>query len=195
MLNDKKNLRQHFRAKRRRVTAEERVRASQLLLNHIRVQPWYLHSHRFALYLAMIEEIDTQPLMECLWSAQKKCYLPKITAEDTLLFSAYTPHTALISNRFNILEPDADAPFCPLPDLEVIFMPLVAFDNKGHRLGMGAGFYDKTLANLSKQEKRPLLIGLAYECQYSDRLPHDEWDVCLDSVITEQNVYTFLKSN
>jgi len=195
MLNDKKNLRQHFRAKRRKITAEERRIASQLLLNHIRVQPWYLHSHHFALYLAMTEEIDTQPLMECIWSAQKKSYLPKITAEETLLFSTYTPHTALIPNRFNILEPDTNAPICPFYELDVIFMPLVAFDDKGHRLGMGAGFYDKTLANLSTQEKRPLLIGLAYECQYTDRLPQDEWDVCLDSVITEQNIYTFEKSN
>lgn len=193
MLNDKKSLRQHFRAKRRRVTAEERLIASQLLLNHIRMQPWYLHSHRFALYLAITEEIDTQPLIEYLWSMQKNCYLPQITAEDTLLFSAYTPITTLIPNRFNILEPDAKAPLCALQELDVIFMPLVAFDEKGHRLGMGAGFYDKTLANLSKQERQPLLIGLAYELQKIAIVPHDAWDIRLDGVITEQGVYTFEK--
>ena len=105
-----------------------------------------------------------------------------------MLFAEYTTHTTLIANRFGIDEPPANSSLCALEDLEVIFLPLVAFDEKGNRLGMGAGFYDKTLAVL---KRRSLLVGLAYECQRADSIPHDVWDVRLDYVVTEQGVCTF----
>lgn len=193
MLNDKTNLRQYFRIKRQTITSEKRFVASQLLLEHIRTQPWYLPSQNFALYLAMAEEIDTIPLIQSLWSEQKNTYLPQIAADRTLAFAHYTAHTPLLVNRFGINEPPANTPICALEDLDVIFMPLVAFDAAGQRLGMGAGFYDKTLAKLAALKKRPLLVGLAYELQKADIIPQDEWDVCLDSVVTEQHVHIFSK--
>lgn len=195
MLNDKKNLRLAFRAKRNAVTAEQRDIASQALVQQICTQNWFKHKHSFALYCAMPAEIDTQPLITALWQHQKKCYLPRITADDLLVFAQYSIDTTLIPNRFGIPEPVAAAPHCAISDLDIIFIPLVAFDEKGHRLGMGAGYYDKALAGLREQKTRPLLVGLAYELQKTHHIPQDEWDINLDKVVTEQRVLCCLSNN
>ena len=63
-------------------------------------------------------------------------------------------------------------------------MPLVGFDNKGNRLGMGGGFYDRTLANLDRLSYRPLLIGVAHDCQQADALPVMQWDIPLNAIVT-----------
>jgi 5-formyltetrahydrofolate cyclo-ligase len=191
MSDDKKNLRLTFRAKRDAVTAEQRGIASRALVQQICTQDWFQRKHSFALYYAMPSEIDTQPLITALWQHQKKCYLPRITADDVLVFAEYTPDTVLIPNRFGISEPIAAAPHCASLDLDIIFIPLVAFDEEGHRLGMGAGYYDKTFAGLRVQKTRPLLVGLAYELQKANHIPQDEWDINLDMVVTEQTVHIY----
>jgi 5-formyltetrahydrofolate cyclo-ligase len=70
---------------------------------------------------------------------------------------------------------------------------LVGFDHQGHRLGMGGGYYDATLAYLTRRRvwKKPLLIGVGFECQRVERLPHDPWDAPLDAALTEHNLYVF----
>lgn len=191
MLNDKKNLRLAFRAKRNAVTPAQRDIASRALVEQLYTQDWFTHKQAFALYCAMPSEIDTQPLITALWQHQKNCYLPRITAENQLVFAHYTADTALVPNRFGIAEPTASAPLCTINNLDVIFMPLVAFDKEGHRLGMGAGFYDKTLAGLREQKTRPLLVGLAYELQKADYIPQDPWDIDLNVVVTEQTVHIY----
>jgi 5-formyltetrahydrofolate cyclo-ligase len=191
MLKDKKSLRLEFRAKRDAVTADERNAASQALVQQIYTQDWFTHKHSFALYCSMPSEINTQPLITALWQHQKDCYLPRITADGRLVFAHYTTNTDLVPNRFSIAEPAAGAPLCAISDLDVIFMPLVAFDKEGHRLGMGAGYYDKALADLREQKKRPLLVGLAYELQKADYIPQDPWDIDLNIVVTEQAVHVY----
>jgi 5-formyltetrahydrofolate cyclo-ligase len=75
--------------------------------------------------------------------------------------------------------------------LDVILMPLVAFDGQGNRLGMGAGYYDRTLAFLRHRRhwRKPRIIGLAYEFQRMPALPAEPWDVPLDGIITEAGFY------
>ena len=77
--------------------------------------------------------------------------------------------------------------------LDAIFMPLVAFDDKGSRLGMGAGYYDVSLAHLRNRKfwRKPLLIGVAFECQKVRHIPSEPWDVSLDAVITEKKIYSY----
>lgn len=191
MSNDKKNLRLAFHAKRSAITAEQRDIASQALVQQIYSQDWFKHKYSFALYSAMASEIDTQPLITTLWQHQKKCYLPRIAKDNALVFAQYSTDTVLIPNRFGIAEPTATTPLCALGDLDVIFMPLVAFDEEGHRLGMGAGYYDKALAGICEQKTRPLLVGLAYELQKARHIPQDMWDINLDIVVTEQSLYVY----
>lgn len=94
-------------------------------------------------------------------------------------------------NRYGILEPQLNCSHVsPVAQLDMILMPLVAFDSKGNRLGMGGGFYDRTLAHLPKNKaQRPTLIGIAHQCQFVDALPVASWDIPLDYIITDERIY------
>ena len=101
----------------------------------------------------------------------------------------------LAINAFGIHEP-VHSPHerIPVLHLDVIFMPLVAFDARGWRIGSGAGFYDRCLRHLrdARRWRRPLLIGVAYEHQRVETLTPDAWDVPMDGVLTERRLYRFV---
>lgn len=146
----------------------------------------YRYATRIALYQAVRGEIRLDPLWRSAPMQGKYCYFPALNEDKTLSFLPATPKTPFKPNRFNIAEPDIDRDLAIEPyELDIIFMPLIAFDEFGSRLGMGAGYYDRTLAN----RKRPLLLGVAYDFQ---RIPFIEprvWDVPLSGVVTEKSVY------
>lgn len=104
--------------------------------------------------------------------------------------AADRPH--LRPNRFGIPEPAGTTVF-RARQLDLLLMPLVGFDTAGHRLGMGGGFYDATLAYMRQRRhwRKPRLIGVAFECQRVTALPHDPWDMPLDAVLTEKRLYRF----
>ena len=105
------------------------------------------------------------------------------TSRGNLLFLHYTPETPLVHNRFNILEPELDVRHVlPLGSLDVVLTPLVAFDSAGQRLGMGGGFYDRTLQNW--QHRGPYPIGLAHDCQQVEQVPVEHWDIPLPEIVT-----------
>ena len=105
----------------------------------------------------------------------------------------YDPGVPMTNNRFGIAEvnlPVSQA--IAVSKLDVVLLPLVAFDLKGNRLGMGGGFYDATFSHLRANKNRPTFIGLAYELQKLESLPSDSWDLPLDGVCTESNFYQFI---
>ena len=101
-------------------------------------------------------------------------------------------NTRMAPNRFGIPEP-IDAKPLRARQLDLLLMPLVGFDLEGNRLGMGGGFYDATLAFMRHRRvwRKPRLVGIAYECQRVDTLPHEPWDMPLDAVLTERQLYRF----
>lgn len=100
--------------------------------------------------------------------------------------------TPMTSNRYGIPEP-VDAKPLHARQLDLLLMPLVGFDLAGRRLGMGGGYYDATLAFLRHRRhwRKPRLVGVAFECQRVETLPHDPWDMPLDAVLTEKRLYRF----
>lgn len=138
---------------------------------------------RFAVYLANDGELDAAPIVERLLAAGKLVALPVIGASRRLAFHRYRPDATLALNRYGIPEPDSMTTSRIAPaTLDVVLLPLVAFDTAGHRLGMGGGYYDATFAN----QHGALRIGLAHALQRSaDPLPQRPWDIPLDAVITE----------
>ncbi|MEC8438018.1 MAG: 5-formyltetrahydrofolate cyclo-ligase, partial [Pseudomonadota bacterium] len=93
--------------------------------------------------------------------------------------------------RFNLRKPVLDDGAIPaLPqNLDAVLMPLVSFDTRGGRLGMGGGFYDRYFANPAT---RPWMIGVAYDIQHSERrLPARPWDIPLDALVTESGYRIF----
>jgi len=101
----------------------------------------------------------------------------------------------MVTNKYGILEPKlAVSEVLPVAQIDIIFTPLVAFDLTGARLGMGGGYYDRTLASTSTNKlspSKPYPIGLAHDCQLVDHIPNEEWDIPLPEIVTPTKHYQF----
>jgi 5-formyltetrahydrofolate cyclo-ligase len=148
---------------------------------------------RFAAYWPNDGEVDTGPLIARLMEHGKDVALP-ILATNRLKFYAFDPDVPLVNNKYGIPEPATrgKSPW-PLFAIGAVFLPLVAFDARGFRLGMGGGYYDRTFAydRIIASRMRPLLIGIAHGLQETERLPVADWDVPLDGVLTESGFRSF----
>lgn len=183
-------IRNQVRLRRRELSEAAQYHASHALLHHLHHDHSFQTARHVALYLAFDGELDTRPLIEYCWQQGKQVCLPILHPfrRGHLLFQRYTQQTQMIRNRFNIAEPKLDSRYvCPLRQLEVIFTPLVAFDSQGNRLGMGGGFYDRTLALAADYQLKA--IGLAHNLQHYHALPTDSWDIPLTQIITPEKVW------
>ena len=156
----------------------------------------FQQSQQIACYLAFQNEFDTQPILQAIWQAGKQCYLPvlieEIAGKPSLEFVQYHEGDPLQTNRYSILEPKQHTTKIAPDQLDLVITPLVAFDGSGHRLGMGAGYYDRTFAFLhQKKLTSPALLGLAYEIQRVENVPADPWDIALAGVVTEERLTVF----
>jgi 5-formyltetrahydrofolate cyclo-ligase len=113
-------------------------------------------------------------------------------------FVRFRTDSVMRVNRYGIAEPEPRAAEAlAVRRLDLVLLPLVAFDELGWRLGSGAGFYDRSLHHLreGRRWRRPKLIGVAYECQRVERLQPDRWDVPLDGIVTERGLRWFDRSS
>lgn len=194
--DQRQSLRREMRQRRRALSFEQQQQAAEQLCKRLSHQPLFLRSQRIAFYLPNDGEIDPMPLLHLAWQQGKQCYLPVLMpdGENSLCFIRYDKHTTLIQNRFGIAEPDTkNAEQILAQDLDLVLMPLVAFDASGNRMGMGGGFYDRTFA--FKQHRpghHPYLLGLAHSCQQVDQLHSEHWDIPLHGIATEAE---FILSN
>ncbi|GAB4302077.1 MAG: 5-formyltetrahydrofolate cyclo-ligase [Thiohalomonadaceae bacterium] len=191
---DRNAIRRQMRRQRRALSPAARRAAALALARQLGNSALFLRSEHIAFYLANDGEVDLQPLIERAWAMGKQCYLPVLSPafHNRLWFAPYHPDTPLRSNQFRILEPALSwHAMRPASAIDLMLTPLVAFDAAGNRLGMGGGFYDRTLAYLQHRNhwRKPLLIGTAYEFQQVTQLPHAAWDVPLHGVATEQALY------
>lgn len=190
----KKQIRAQMRTRRAALSRHDQHIAAIKIAKIIKRQPLFQRSRHIATYLANDGEIDPYYLMPAARSLRKSCYLPAISRgrNGKLEFRRFQPGCKLIANHFGIPEPLAIGNNLISPQrLNIVLMPLVAFDRAGGRLGMGGGFYDRTFAFKAKAKlSPPLLIGLAHDFQCSDSLPTDTWDIPMHAVITESCIFT-----
>jgi 5-formyltetrahydrofolate cyclo-ligase len=186
----RQQIRTEVRQRRKNLTSEQQslfaLQAAERVATHPRIQA----ASTISVFLSFDGELDTAPLIKRLWQEGKQLCLPVLHpfTSGNLLFLRYNPDTPLVRNKLKILEPALDATqIVPLSQLDIILTPLVAFDSHGQRLGMGGGFYDRTLENW--QDGGPYPIGLAHDCQQVDNLPIEHWDVPLPEVITPGKVW------
>ncbi|MGD8911680.1 MAG: 5-formyltetrahydrofolate cyclo-ligase [Candidatus Thiodiazotropha sp.] len=156
----------------------------------------FRHSRRIAFYIAVRGEMDPAPLLQRALRAGKSVFLPILRERPSrgLWFAPFTTCSGFSTNRYGIQEPTYNHSKLVMPwSLDLVFVPLVAFDKEGHRLGMGGGYYDRTFAFKTKHShlKGPKLIGLAHDFQLQSQLPVMPWDIPLDAVITEAAIYNF----
>jgi 5-formyltetrahydrofolate cyclo-ligase len=189
---NKKNIRKHFQEIRRQISAKERINAAEMVVEHLTHSPLFKQSQHIACYMHVHHELATQGIIEAIWHAKKYCYLPILNEDKSLTFVLYQKGDALKLNQYAIPEPKKVTQWLGPETLDLILMPLVAFDKRGNRIGTGGGYYDRTLAHVdfSKQHK-PYIVGLAYAAQQADELPHESWDISLDAVLTENGIKPF----
>lgn len=191
MTSTRDQLRRDMRAARRRIAPSARVNAARRIAAMADRANLLRPGTRVAVYHAYGHEADALPLTKRAWRRGCQVFLPVITHRraSRMEFFRFEPHTQLRRNAFGIPEPDAStAKRIPARHLDIIFMPLVAFDDRGWRLGSGAGFYDRCVHHLrpARRWRRPKLIGIAYAQQHVDRLAASPWDIPMDAVITER---------
>ncbi|MGH8252578.1 MAG: 5-formyltetrahydrofolate cyclo-ligase [Steroidobacteraceae bacterium] len=184
-------LRRELWARRAAQPRAARRAAERLICAHLAGAGWFRPGLAVGLYLSRDSEVNTASLLELARERGCRVYLPRIidyVRHRMLLVRDNGARRAL--NRYRIAEPRAGA-CLPATAFPLILMPLVGFDGAGNRLGNGAGFYDLWLANRRGRHGRPLLVGIAFECQRVDALPVAAHDVPLDAVITERGLHYF----
>jgi 5-formyltetrahydrofolate cyclo-ligase len=185
---DKAALRRSLRAKRRALSAPQRIEAALAMAAHLRSLPAFDPAARIAGYWAVGGEM---PLLGLFAPPRPSAYhLPCLGEDGVLHFAAWSPGQILAPNSHGIPEPLAEAPRLAAAELDLVVLPLLGFTRAGHRLGQGGGWYDRSLAFLRQQPRpaRPLLVGAAFALQEVPEFAHEPWDVPLDYVATEREL-------
>ncbi len=191
---DKKSIRAFVRRQRQSISKSSQRTAAIGLANQLQSLPEIQTAKMIGMYLASDGEIDLGPSMEWCWDNQIETCIPIVQRQTKILyFVPFRRNTALVKNRLGIFEPEVSKnKKLEVGNLDILFLPLVAFDLHGTRLGMGGGFYDSTLqANRNAGGSEPLRIGVAHELQRVEKIEPDPWDMPVDMIITDRLIRVF----
>lgn len=133
-------------------------------------------------------EADIRPLMSHLRTRGARLCLPIIQDRETILFRELVMGAELVDTGFGTRGPGPEA---AVLDPEIMLVPLSAFDARGHRIGYGAGHYDRAISRLREKGHDPRLIGIAFDCQEVAEVPFEAHDVQLEAVLTESGYRQF----
>jgi len=170
---------------RRALDPRERADASALIAERIVRGHEFMAARRIGCYLATPLEVDTSRVIQSAWRARKRIFVPVTGKRGIMSFCEITPETTLSRGPFGIWQPHSGTSI-DARDLDIVITPVVAFDDDGHRVGMGGGYYDRCFHFLKNRRKwlKPKLIGLAFECQKVPGITPQRFDVDCYRVIT-----------
>ncbi|MFU8814224.1 MAG: 5-formyltetrahydrofolate cyclo-ligase [Pseudomonadales bacterium] len=191
-VRERQALRRHFRRQRRALGRSAQACHAEAVSRHFFNHGLALRARVTGLYFANDGEVELAPLLARLLRMRKRIALPVVRRDGVMSMHRYRRGAPLVRNRFGIPEP-RDAPLLSPLGIDLLLVPLVAFDEFGNRLGMGAGYYDRYLGRVPPS-LRPRLIGVAHEVQRSPTpLPRADWDIPLHGVLTERGWQPFHK--
>ncbi|NNL96420.1 MAG: 5-formyltetrahydrofolate cyclo-ligase [Xanthomonadales bacterium] len=177
-------LRARCRERRKSLTPAQRTRFDTHINNTLIASDILLSVRCISAYCAFDGEPDIAPALHVMHQRGQQICLPVIDqANQTMAMYPWSPATALNPGALGIMEPDTSIPVAG-NELDVVLMPLVAWDGLGNRIGMGGGFYDRYLSDL-KGSDRPLKLGVAYDLQSVDRVPALAHDIGLHALVSE----------
>lgn len=153
--------------------------------------PEFLSAKTVACYLAIPGEVDTGEVIASAWAREKRVFLPVTGSNSSMNFHEHTEDLPLVTSKLGIEEP-VNGDKIPASELDLVIVPLVAFDKDGNRIGMGGGYYDRAFSFLGDQQQttKPLLVGIAFECQRVEEITPNPWDIPLSCVLTESGKYS-----
>lgn len=184
----KAGLRRKAHQQRAALGAEARADAARAAADHFLARANLPKTDIVALYWPIRDEIDCKPLLAALVDAYQPVCLPVVTGENQPLeMRLWEQGAPLYPSGFGTLAPAETA---PVVEPDCIVVPLLGFDRFGTRLGYGGGYYDRTLAGMSRA---PRLIGIAFAAQEVDRIPRAAHDVPLDAIVTEKGFRAFAR--
>ena len=189
----RQNVRSQFRKKRQALSVQEQFTAANNLLPTCLAATTLAQAKTIACYIANDGEISPIEIINYCWQQGKCVLLPVLHpfCKGHLLFVKYQACSLTRKNSYGIAEPIVTSTnLCTLANIDLILTPLVAFDAKGNRLGMGGGYYDRTLAPILRDSLSTQLIGLAHTCQQTDKLLTDSWDIPLDGIATPEQFFS-----
>ena len=187
---DKSQLRKELRQQRRDLDYLTQQSYSGEICRYLRLNPWIQAAKHIGLFIPNDGEPDILELLDYAVTSKKFLYLPCLNrlGRPQMVYRVWSPGELLTTNRYGIPEPRRGRSF-PTWALSVVLVPLVAFDLQGNRLGMGAGFYDRTIQfRRGNKRKLPRLIGVAYDFQEVPAIEAQDWDIPLDLVVTNTGV-------
>ncbi len=177
----KRQLRAQSRQMLKALGEEFQRQASTAICRHIESWPLFKGCETILTYMPMRGEVDLRPLLE--HHTYKRWLLPRILPEGRMNFHPYDPGH-LIRHPYGMLEPDTDLPIVPVEHIQLALVPGLAFDRQGWRLGYGGGFFDRFLAGINNG----ISLGVTYHALLLDHLPHNENDIPMQYIVTEEGV-------
>ena len=188
---DRNQLRSELRARRRAIAPIERLAAADALAAGLLALPFAPTTGYVAGYWAMGGEIALHAWQLRLPSGCTYC-LPVLHEDGRLRFAPWRSGDPLVANAHGIPEPDlAPASLLEPAEMALVVLPLVGFDRRGYRLGMGGGWYDRSFAFRQRSPAPPWLVGAGFADQQVEALEPADWDVALDAVCTERGTLHF----
>ncbi|MGH8173057.1 MAG: 5-formyltetrahydrofolate cyclo-ligase [Rhodanobacteraceae bacterium] len=184
-------LRNMLRARRAALGASERIAAATAVAANLEEIPEFLTDERVAGYWAVAGELPLAAIVGGLRARGQVYHLPVVGEDGLLRFAPWRPGIEIVTNRYGIPEPvGARSELIAADALDVALVPLLGFDRRGHRLGFGGGYYDRTFAYLRDQARpgRPLLVGIGYAAQEIETVDARPWDVQLDYIATDREL-------
>ncbi|WP_084363099.1 5-formyltetrahydrofolate cyclo-ligase [Rhizobium sp. RU36D] len=190
-MNSKKmkaDIRKQCLARRDAIHVEQRLEKSLAISTYAGQALTFSPGTILSGFFPIRSEPDIRPLMSNMKAHGARLCLPVVMDKETIVFRELVLGAELVNTGFGTRGPGPDATEL---DPEIMLVPLAAFDDKGNRIGYGAGHYDRAIARLRRKSRPPRLIGIAFDCQEVPQVPFEPHDVALDAIVTESGLRQF----
>ena len=173
-----------MQAKRRSLSRGDRAAAGEAVARIACALPEFGRAQRVAAYVALDDEVPTRAILDAVLASGRVLLLPRLAAKR-LEFAAVADLASLCRGGFGVLEPQASSPALELSPGDLVFVPGVAFDRRGGRLGRGRGHYDRAFPSATPA---PVLLGVAFSFQLIDAVPLGPFDRRVDGIVSESGI-------
>ncbi|WP_176752969.1 5-formyltetrahydrofolate cyclo-ligase [Tenuibacillus multivorans] len=169
------------------IPKQEKKQYAEEITTQLLLSEWWVRAEVIAITVAREIELDTMPIIEKAWKQDKTVVIPKCYPDEdnTMRFYQFTNKNELENVFLDLYEPKEDPKkLVSSQDIDLIIVPGLLFDYQGYRIGYGGGYYDRFLTSYNQDK-----ISIAMELQLVKHVPHEVFDLPVDAVITEKNIY------